>query len=647
MRIKRLHLYNFGIYAGENAFDFSLKNPVVLIGGMNGRGKTTFLEAVVLSLYGSNSTMYKESGYKTYGQYLRSLVNRDSWPQRTFVELTFIVNDGTPIEYTVHREWDAYSKRISEKIDVAVNGVYSEFLTGNWSMFIENVVPHALSSFYFFDGEKIAELALDESNDQIRESIRSMLGLNVLDVLKNDLHKTLRRRSRQQTVSETRDSIQILKQEQEELIKVVSDKKEEIEALQSTETSLQKDIDKLQNSYESKGGKVIEQRAALIQEKAELTTSLEQIQAELFSIAAGELPLRMVKNLIQEIKLQAEDEHNEFVMQELIERIDNLLHDYLLQKKRGEEECRSFVNYIKQHNNTAALTPIYQVSDFALFQLNCLLDGTLDHAKQKTVEILERKKLLKKKLNEIESHLSLDINEDELSRISALIKSKQEELVAVRVTLNRAVQELNFHRSALNNKTAEVDHAVDLYLKEVTAADENARIDHYTHIALRILEVYAITVQSKKSDVLARTITDCYHKLAAKQHLIHQITVNPESLEIAYLDHDGKQIFSNMLSAGEKQLMVISVLWALAICSKKKLPVIIDTPLSRLDSAHRASVVQNYFPHASDQTIILSTDSEIDQRYYALIKNAVGDEFTLKYDEDTRSSTIVKGYFES
>ena len=356
--------------------------------------------------------------------------------------------------------------------------------------------------------------------------------------------------------------------------------------------------------------------------------------------------MRMVKNLIQEIKLQAEDEHNEFVMQELIERIDNLLHDYLLQKKRGEEECRSFVNYIKQHNSTAALTPIYQVSDFALFQLNCLLDGTLDRAKQKTVEILERKKLLKKKLNEIESHLSLDINEDELSRISALIKSKQEELVAVRVTLNRAVQELNLHRSALNNKTAEVDHAVDLYLKEVTAADENARIDHYTHIALRILEVYAITVQSKKSDVLARTITDCYHKLAAKQHLIHQITVNPESLEIAYLDHDGKQIFSNMLSAGEKQLMVISVLWALAICSKKKLPVIIDTPLSRLDSAHRASVVQNYFPHASDQTIILSTDSEIDQRYYALIKNAVGDEFTLKYDEDTRSTTIVKGYFE-
>ena len=65
MMIKRLQLYNFGIYAGDNSFDFTLEKPVVLIGGMNGRGKTTFLEAIVLSLYGSNSATYKESSYKT------------------------------------------------------------------------------------------------------------------------------------------------------------------------------------------------------------------------------------------------------------------------------------------------------------------------------------------------------------------------------------------------------------------------------------------------------------------------------------------------------------------------------------------------------------------------------------------------------
>ena len=69
---------NFGVYAGENSFEFSHKKPIVLIGGMNGRGKTTFLEAILLSLYGANSSAYKESTYKTYGRYLRSLVNKSN-----------------------------------------------------------------------------------------------------------------------------------------------------------------------------------------------------------------------------------------------------------------------------------------------------------------------------------------------------------------------------------------------------------------------------------------------------------------------------------------------------------------------------------------------------------------------------------------
>ena len=53
MIITKLVLHNFGVYAGTNTFEFHGKKPVVLIGGMNGRGKTTFLEAVLLALYGA------------------------------------------------------------------------------------------------------------------------------------------------------------------------------------------------------------------------------------------------------------------------------------------------------------------------------------------------------------------------------------------------------------------------------------------------------------------------------------------------------------------------------------------------------------------------------------------------------------------
>ena len=91
--------------------------------------------------------------------------------------------------------------------------------------------------------------------------------------------------------------------------------------------------------------------------------------------------------------------------------------------------------------------------------------------------------------------------------------------------------------------------------------------------------------------------------------------------------------------------MVISLLWALAICSKKKLPVIIDTPLSRLDSAHRVALIETYFPQASEQTIILSTDQEIDEKYYEIMKDNVGAEYTLNYSDSTKATTIHNGYF--
>ena len=117
-----------------------------------------------------------------------------------------------------------------------------------------------------------------------------------------------------------------------------------------------------------------------------------------------------------------------------------------------------------------------------------------------------------------------------------------------------------------------------------------------------------------------------------------------DSLTIKYLSEDGIEVPQDSLSAGEQQLMVISILWALSICSKKKLPVIIDTPLSRLDSLHRTALINTYFPNAGEQTIILSTDSEIDYTYYNLMKENVGDEFTLRYDEKTKSTSIEHGY---
>ena len=172
------------------------KKPVVLIGGMNGRGKTTILEAVLLSLYGSNSFAYTESKYTTYGQYLKSYINKTDGSLDTFVEIEFAMDKSNDEIYTVRRDWDGKGQRVKERITVLKNGEENKFLTENWSMFVENILPSALSNFFFFDGEKIAKLAVEETSEQMKESIKAMLGITVLDVLQGDIGKIINKISK-------------------------------------------------------------------------------------------------------------------------------------------------------------------------------------------------------------------------------------------------------------------------------------------------------------------------------------------------------------------------------------------------------------------------------------------------------------------
>ena len=76
-------------------------------------------------------------------------------------------------------------------------------------------------------------------------------------------------------------------------------------------------------------------------------------------------------------------------------------------------------------------------------------------------------------------------------------------------------------------------------------------------------------------------------------------------------------------------------------------PVAIDTPLGRLDSEHRNHLVERYFPQASHQVMLLSTDTEIRQEEVGRLRqaNAISHEYLLEYDPKQRRTTVVKGYF--
>ena len=644
MIIKKLKLHNFGVYAGDNEFVFEGNKSIVLIGGMNGRGKTTFLEAVLLALYGQNSFAYSDSDSKSYSGYLRSFVNRGSEDDICSVTLEFEINSKVPENYIVQRSWSAKSKRAKEQVSVFKDGEFNDFLTNNWSLFIENILPSALSSFFFFDGEQIAELAVDHTNEHLKNSIRSMLGISVLDVLNNDIIRNLKKINKAGKEDTTVKDIQRLREEKNRSLAELEDINWKLE---TANKKLLKDSDKLEvlhKTYTAKGGDAVNQRRDILKTRGTLMAQLSKENDALYALAAEEMPLLLLKELLVEIKLQAADEHSSAVMQESVHQLDSFFLDFISEYSGDSTAGQDFINYVKNRTEDTRIESVYGLSEQAMFQVNSLIEGKLENARQDSSLILKNKKKLEKKIGELDSYLAIDVNDQELQDIYKRIKVTEQMLIDDQVKIAKLEQKRSSINARVISVTSEFNRRVEVYLATAEVRDSSDRIVKYSNMALNVIKKYRVELQKRKTDLLASTITDCYLKLANKKDLIEKVEMDPETLDWRCLSGDGSEIPRDSLSAGEKQLMVISILWALAICSKKKLPVIIDTPLSRLDSLHRTALITTYFPNAGEQTIILSTDSEIDEGYYQLMKENIGDEFTLNYDEVTKSTTIQKGY---
>ena len=355
--------------------------------------------------------------------------------------------------------------------------------------------------------------------------------------------------------------------------------------------------------------------------------------------------MAMVSDLIGDIKLTAQDEHNEYVLQQAVVQIEDLLDQFTNENLAAADGGREFFRFIKEKAEGAGEQSVYSLSDQALFQVGDIFETQLGNIRKDTEDVLSKKKELKGKLAETDSLLQLDINEKKLEEIRETIRSMEDERVRLEVELRALQNDRSSLNAAVITKTAEFNRYVEGYLRDTELTDDSDRTMKYSNLAVQIIDRYTVELQKRKTGLLAETVTECYKKLANKSNLIDRVEIDSGTLEISYYDENGKEVEKTSLSAGEKQLVVVSILWALAICSHKKLPVIIDTPLSRLDSIHRSSLITTYFPQAGEQTIILSTDSEIDRAGYKMMKDDVGDEFTLYYDEAEKSTKIRKGYF--
>ena len=208
MIFHQLTLNNFGLFGGEQTLaltpriKYRKRRPVILIGGKNGAGKTTILEAVRLCLYGARSLGNRVS-QSAYHEYLASMIHHSQatllQPKEASVALEIEhVHSGKKDRYRVKRQWKTHQitkELTTESLIIHKNNEpLSDFETEHWQDFLNELIPIGLSQLFFFDGEKIQGLAEETSSHVfLADSIKSLLGVDLVERLHSDLKIYLNR----------------------------------------------------------------------------------------------------------------------------------------------------------------------------------------------------------------------------------------------------------------------------------------------------------------------------------------------------------------------------------------------------------------------------------------------------------------------
>ncbi len=212
------------------------------------------------------------------------------------------------------------------------------------------------------------------------------------------------------------------------------------------------------------------------------------------------------------------------------------------------------------------------------------------------------------------------------------------DLLRQSVALEQTQTRLADEQRSLAHAVEQNEHA----LRRARAAlDQIAATAQRSQLATRtqqVLDQYKRALTQRKVALLEHALVSHFNQLCRKHAFLDRITIDPATLGMT-LHRAGHTFTRASLSAGENQLLAIALLWALRELSGRATPVIIDTPLSRLDSQHRQSMLHDFLPRASHQVIVLATDAELDAAALKRLAPVIARVYHMEYDPATGATT--------
>lgn len=657
MILDDITLYNFGLYSGRQTISLtpaSPSKPVILLGGLNGGGKTTFLDALQLCLFGAHARI-SNRGPLAYGEYLRRSIHRGADTAEASIEVSFRhTNEGHEDSYRVLRSWQLENGGCKDVLTIWRNDVMDIGLAENWPTQVEDFIPPNIAHLFLFDGEQIEGYAsYDHSSELIGSAIQNLLGLDIVDQLEKDLI-VYERRKRSEKKNDK--AIAVIQDAEKELGKLRDRTQELNQERASIQTHgidrAQRAVSKVEEEYRKIGGLLYDQRVELEEKMGNLEKAVRQSAAEQRDIAAGMLPLVIVRDLLESSDFRDRLEEEGRLAREVanvLQARDREALKTLRVESVSEEAVEAIKVYFRKdrakRRSLGKRQTMLDLLPETRSDLHALLRNDLDCSVEKTEAQVKRHKENEENLElartEFESIPSAEAIEEVAKKRAKLRKELgifKAQHVALSSEIDRVYREIERKEQALIRL-----HEAEV--KAVTEHDDRERILRHASKVRGTVNKFRKAVVERHVRRIEQLVLGSYHQLLRKSSLVTQLAIDPDQFTITLYGSDRKVLTADRLSAGERQLLGIALLWGLAKVSGRPLPTAIDTPLGRLDASHRMHMVERYFPFASHQVLLLSTDEEIAGDYLDRLKPWIGKSYYLNYEDGTGKTRIVPGYF--
>ena len=658
MYFSKIALRNFGIYKGVHEMRLTDKvgnRNVILIGGLNGRGKTTFHDAALLALYGKQALRYIQENARSYDRFLLDHINKKAAEPEAYVEVTLVLEDNSIL--TVRRFWQSRNGKITQGVRVMKDNLEDPYLAENWQYYVEEILPFGIAKFFFFNNEKITQLADDASFEQIKSSIQSAIGVTTIEKAIGHLNEVIRRKKEALQAFEQGEANQEYQQIQAQISETnqrLEQARREVQAMEMDYGELLAMIEATEKEFWASGGELSRNRDEIIKEKQKISEEAARIRGEVLQmISDAAAPLLLCQNLVRQAYNEADGQRNanaqryyERMLLALRERVTEKLRAFQVSDEITAAIERVIAEELDGHTEETPDMATIVFSASSLLSAQNLISHEFRSMTTRIEELIGSKKDYESQIMSLDSHLKAADDKTEAMRLFEALKELEERKSADNYAIQKKRDEIDaLTRQMESMKMRRIQLLTNILGKE-NENDDNARIIKYAAMSIEALREFERRLQHEKVERLSETTTSCFQSLVEKNSLVSRIEIHPDTLNVTMTDADGAELFKSQLSAGEQQMFAVSIVWALALTSGYQAPVMIDTPMARLDSRHRENFVKKYLPAASSQVIVLSTDEEIYGGYLDMLREHVVDSYTLQYSDIEQCTSIVHGYFE-